>query len=139
MLSGCASFYLYYSASRSACIGRTSLIAEHKTRRNQLEKSMACPGKFDAFWTFPRSKTGYSGVCTYVNSTYCVPLKAEEGITGLLLGEPGGTMRPPWTEEERIGHYPDIESMDFLPEIDGAAFDPRRLDMEGRAVVCDFG
>jgi AP endonuclease-2 len=100
---------------------------------------MACPGPYDAFWTFPRSKTGYSGVCTYVDSRLCVPLKAEEGITGLLLGDSGSTMKPPWKEEERIGHYPDIESMDWTDEVDGTACDPKRLDMEGRAVVCDFG
>lgn len=101
---------------------------------------MACPGPYDAFWTFPRSKTGYSGVCTYVDSRYCVPLKAEEGITGLLLGDAAGsTMKPPWTEDERIGHYPDVEAVDWEDELGGGMFDPRKLDMEGRAVVCDFG
>jgi AP endonuclease-2 len=68
-----------------------------------------------------------------------VPLKAEEGITGLLLGDSASTMKPPCKEEERIGYYPDVESMDWSDEIDGTAFDPKRLDMEGRAVVCDFG
>ena len=100
---------------------------------------MACPGPYDAFWSFPRSKTGYSGVCTYVDSRYCVPLKAEEGITGLLLDDKASTMKPPWTPAERIGSYPEMEEMVFLDEVDGMAFDPKRLDMEGRAVVCDFG
>ncbi|RXK40507.1 exodeoxyribonuclease III [Tremella mesenterica] len=112
---------------------------EHKTRRPQLDKFMACPGPYDAFWTFPRSKTGYSGVCTYVDSRICVPLKAEEGITGLLLGDSSSTMRPPWSAEERIGCYPDMEELSFENELDGSVFDPKRLDMEGRAVVCDFG
>ncbi|WVR00254.1 exodeoxyribonuclease III [Kwoniella sp. CBS 9459] len=116
---------------------------EHKTVRTKLEKSMACPGPYDAFWTFPRSKTGYSGVATYVDSRYCVPLKAEEGITGLLLGDSkGSTMKPPWTDEERIGCYPDMydaDRMRWLDEVDGKEFEPKRLDMEGRAVVCDFG
>lgn len=101
---------------------------------------MACPGTWDAFWTFPRSKTGYSGVCTYVNSRLCVPLKAEEGITGLLLEDKGSTMRPPWTEEEKIGFYPDFTNdLEMEPQFDGTLFDPRKLDFEGRAVVCDFG
>ncbi|KAK8853199.1 exodeoxyribonuclease III [Kwoniella newhampshirensis] len=113
---------------------------EHKTVRSRLEKSMACPGPYDGFWTFPRSKTGYSGVCTYVDSRYCVPLKAEEGITGLLLDDAkGSTMKPPWTPEERIGQYPEFEEMIWMDEVDGTSFDPKRLDMEGRAVVCDFG
>jgi AP endonuclease-2 len=101
---------------------------------------MACPGPYDAFWTFPRSKTGYSGVCTYVDSRICVPIKAEEGITGLLLGDvKGSTMKPPWTEDERIGGYPDSEELEWLDEIDGSGFEPKRLDMEGRSVVLDFG
>jgi AP endonuclease-2 len=100
---------------------------------------MACPGHYDGFWTFPRSKTGYSGVCTYVDSRCCVPLKAEEGITGLLLDDPTSTMRPPWTFEERIGHYPDVDALGWHAETDGRPFDPKRLDVEGRSVVCDFG
>lgn len=113
--------------------------SEHKTRRSQLERTMAVPGPFDGFWTFPRSKNGYSGVCTYVDSRYCVPMKAEEGITGLLLDDKLSTMKPPWTTEERIGHYPEMDELDFVDEVDGTFFEPRRLDMEGRAVVCDFG
>jgi AP endonuclease-2 len=100
---------------------------------------MACPGPYDGFWTFNRNKTGYSGVCTYVNTAYCVPLKAEEGITGLLLDDKASTMKPPWRPEERIGGYPEMDDMHFLDEVDGTTFDPKRLDMEGRAVVCDFG
>jgi AP endonuclease-2 len=112
---------------------------EHKTRRPQLEKSMACPGPYDGFWTFPRSKTGYSGVCTYVDSRYCVPLKAEEGITGLLLDDNASTMRPPWTAEERIGSYPDVDAIQWMEDYGSTPFDLKRLDTEGRAVVCDFG
>ncbi|ORY33511.1 Endonuclease/exonuclease/phosphatase [Naematelia encephala] len=112
---------------------------EHKTRRAQLDKSMACPGPYDGFWTFNHNKTGYSGVCTYTDSRYCVPLKAEEGITGLLLDDKTSTMRPPWTMEERIGCYPDMDDMELMDEVDGRPFEPKKLDMEGRAVVCDFG
>lgn len=100
---------------------------------------MACPGMYDAFWAFPRSKTGYSGVCTYVNSRVCVPLRAEEGITGLLLSDLGGTMKPPWTVEEKIGHYPDVDDVQIDEEVDGSPFNVTLLDTEGRAVVLDFG
>jgi AP endonuclease-2 len=47
-------------------------------------------------------------------------------------------MKPPWTPEERLGCYPDHDEMRYVDE-EGVAFDPKRLDMEGRAVVCDFG
>ena len=66
-------------------------------------------------------------------------MKAEEGITGLLLDDKLSTMKPPWTTEERIGHYPEMDELDFVDKVDGTFFEPRRLDMEGRAVVCDFG
>jgi AP endonuclease-2 len=118
---------------------RRSDSSEHKTRRSTLEKSMACPGPYDAFWTFPRKGTGYAGVCTYVDSRYCVPLKAEEGITGLLLDDRASTMRPAWAPDERIGLYPEAEQMEWLDEDGAGPFDVKRLDMEGRAVVCDFG
>jgi AP endonuclease-2 len=120
-------------------VDKLSWLSEHKTPRLKLEKSMACPGPYDGFWTFPRSKTGYSGVCTYVDSRLCVPLKAEEGITGLLLGDSASTMKPPWKEEEKIGCYPDMDSLEWTDEVDGSSPDLKRLDMEGRAVVCDFG
>lgn len=120
-------------------LSKADSTTEHKTVRTRLEKSMACPGPYDGFWTFPRSKTGYSGVCTYVDSRYCVPLKAEEGITGLLLGDRLSTMKPPWTDVERIGSYPDVNDMEWMDELDGTKFDVKKLDMEGRAVVCDFG
>jgi AP endonuclease-2 len=116
-----------------------ALTSEHKTRRQQLDRGMACPGSYDAFWTFPRSKLGYSGVCTYVDSRVCVPLRAEEGITGLLLSESGGIMKPPWTAEEKIGCYPDLDNIEIDDEVDGTPFNPRTLDVEGRAVVLDFG
>ena len=105
----------------------------------KLDKSAACPGPYDAFYTFNRKGTGYSGVCTYVDSRYCVPLKVEEGITGLLLDDRAGTMRPPSTPEERVGYYADMDDMNFDDEVNGMVFDPRGLDIEGRAVVCDFG
>ena len=100
---------------------------------------MAVPGQFDGFWTFPRKQNGYSGVCTFVDSRYCVPVKAEEGITGLLLDDKSSTMKPPWSVDERIGCYPEMDELNLLDELDGAAFEPRKLDTEGRAVVCDFG
>ncbi|KAL1412735.1 Class II abasic (AP) endonuclease [Vanrija albida] len=116
-----------------------SCFQEHKTRRPQFTKAQACPGAYDCFCTWPRDKSGYSGVCTYVDSRVCVPLKAEEGITGLLLDDPASTMKPPWTPEERIGYYPDMDDIDFEDELDGTPFDPRRLDTEGRSVVIDCG
>lgn len=57
----------------------------------------------------------------------------------MLLGDSASTMKPPWKPEERIGFYPDMDSLDWTDEVDGSTPDLKRLDMEGRAVVCDFG
>lgn len=47
-------------------------------------------------------------------------------------------MRPPWTGDERVGCYPEMDEIRWEDE-EGVGFDPRRLDMEGRAVVVDLG
>ena len=134
------SFTQTYSASKvRVSLPSCADSSEHKTLRSKLDKSTACPGPYDAFFTFNRRSTGYSGVVTYVDSRVCVPLKAEEGITGLLLDDKGSTMKPPWAPEERIGDYGEIDDLNFEDEVDGRAFDPKGLDTEGRAVVCDFG
>jgi AP endonuclease-2 len=73
-----------------------------------------------------------------VDSRGAVPLRAEEGITGLLLSEAGGAMRPPWVEVEKIGNFADLGDLELEPNENGE-FDPRSLDVEGRAVVLDFG
>ncbi len=112
-----------------------------------------------------------------MKNTYAVPIKAEEGITGLCLdggvssastssaavtvgssgsgsgsgagavsggqtqnwsGAPGG-MR--WRKEERIGGYVGEDEVlgGVLEDLDGREFDLKRLDLEGRGVVLDFG
>ncbi|TEB36838.1 DNase I-like protein [Coprinellus micaceus] len=100
-------------------------------------RTQATPPSFDAFISLPVKKTGYSGVATYTKSSVVVPLKAEEGLTGLL--QP----KLPLSEEERIskpGAYPprllddDAEGAEGEDELD---FDD--LDSEGRTLVLDFG
>ncbi|KAG6887042.1 hypothetical protein C0992_001079 [Termitomyces sp. T32_za158] len=76
-------------------------------------------------------KNGYSGVSTYVRTTCAVPLKAEEGLCGIV--QP----KPPLTGEERISTtegYPQrvLESIDD-------DIDFKDLDSEGRTLVLDFG
>jgi AP endonuclease-2 len=107
-----------------------------------MEKPTAVPPNFDAFFSFPHGKGGYSGTCTYVKSSHSVPLKAEEGITGRLLGTVGGNSALPklvYKEEERIGGYVADGDGEVLDNHDGSTFDLNKLDMEGRAVVLDFG
>ena len=119
-----------------------SLTTEHKARRDTIDKPTALPPGYDAFFSFPHGKGGYSGTCTYVRSSYAVPLKAEEGITGKLLSQPKGSMgnlRLKWDEGEMVGGYVGDGELEVMGNTDGTEFDLKRLDMEGRAVVLDFG
>lgn len=118
------------------------LLPEHKARRDNMDKLTSVPPNFDAFFSFPHGKGGYSGTCTYVKSSYAVPVKAEEGITGLLLGTSGMNSSVPklvYGRDERIGSYPDEDEIKVEGNLDGSGFDMRKLDMEGRSVVLDFG
>lgn len=108
-----------------------------KTSRKQLTKDTATPPSFDAFISLPVKKTGYSGVATYTKSSVVVPLKAEEGLTGLL--QP----KLPLSEEERVSK-PDVYPPRLLDdEAEGAEgedeLDFDDLDSEGRTLVLDFG
>jgi AP endonuclease-2 len=114
------------------------LSTETKTGRRQLDATTATPGKYYGFFSFPALKTGYSGVAVYTNSEAVVPLKAEEGLSGLI--QP----KPPLSPEERISsRSPDADNMDFMADGDGntvqATSSLVELDNEGRALVIDFG
>lgn len=104
---------------------------EVKSSRSGLPRQVALPDSYYSFFSFPLSKTGYSGVVTYTRTDTVIPLKAEEGLTGVL--QP----RPPLSEEERIsppGSYPPE-----LADPDAEELNYKDLDSEGRAVVVDFG
>jgi AP endonuclease-2 len=122
--------------------GLDFILSEHKSRRDNIDKLMAVPPHFDAFFSFPHGKGGYSGTCTYVRSSYTVPLKAEEGITGKLLRQQGMNSALPkfvYEDNEMVGGYVGDDEVEVMDQVDGTAFDVKKLDMEGRAVVLDFG
>ncbi len=75
---------------------------------------------------------GYSGVVVYTRNATCAPIKAEEGITGILTPPNSSTSFRDLPDEERIGGYPNAEQ---LAEAD---FDPATLDAEGRCVILEF-
>ncbi|KAG8995597.1 Class II abasic (AP) endonuclease [Tulasnella sp. JGI-2019a] len=112
---------------------------EMKISRSQLDQTVALPGPFDGFFSFPVAKGGYSGVAVYSNSRTCTVLKAEEGLTGAI--QP----KPPLAPSERISasaNYPDPDDFDFYPEDDGvtpSSFESIRIDQEGRALLVDYG
>lgn len=102
---------------------------EVKSTRASLPKHVAVPESYDSFFSFPAFKGGYSGVAIYTKKASVVPVKAEEGLTGLL--QP----KPPLSDEERISAlncYP-------LHVLGDQQLDYKNLDSEGRTLTLDFG
>lgn len=127
-----------------------------KCTRASLARTFALPASYDAFFSFPVSKAGYSGVAVYTKHPL-TPSKAEEGLTGTVHPK----IKPPWNAlVERVSMmdaYPGSKDIDIIeshaeedaeglddaspPESDVTNLDVNltSLDAEGRAVVVDFG
>lgn len=106
-----------------------------KSSRKDLDKQTAIPEPYDSFFSFPKSKGGYSGVAVYCDPSCAVAHKAEEGLSGSL--QP----KPPLNVEERVSSsYPHASELPLLEDENGAPpTDLDALDSEGRALVLDFG
>ncbi len=135
-----------------------------KTSRAGLERHVALPGdQFDAFFSFPTSKRGgYSGVGVFSNTETSIPLKAEEGLTGLLNTSSSGSksvnaqISDDSSRVSRPVGYPragdeGLVLLPFTPEVEGtdtptfglskltAQDEFVSLDAEGRSLVLDYG
>ena len=112
--------------------------SEIKATRQNITRPTALPGHYDAFFSFPHSRHGYSGVAVFTNHDTCVPLKAEEGISGRLGAK---HMKPPLTDSEKISPtYPITDDINPYPDSQGnVPSDLLELDTEGRALILDFG
>ncbi|KAN0088691.1 Endonuclease/exonuclease/phosphatase [Tylopilus felleus] len=108
---------------------------EMKTSRGGLDRNLAVPDPFHAFFAFPANKGGYSGVAVYTDSRTVIPLKAEEGLSGAI--QP----KVPLTTGEHISRsYPSVHQMELMPDDNhNMPSDLVALDAEGRALVLDFG
>ena len=74
---------------------------------------------------------GYSGVVIYTRQAVCSPIRAEEGITGVLCPPNSSTSFSELPEDSQIGGYP--------TNIQGnLAIDFATLDSEGRCVILEF-
>lgn len=74
----------------------------------------------------------YSGVAIYTRNTVCAPIRAEEGITGILTPPNSTTSFCNLPEEQQIGGYPSISQLADCP------LDAAILDSEGRCVILEF-
>lgn len=75
---------------------------------------------------------GYSGVVIYTRNSVCAPIRAEEGITGILTPPNSSISFRDLPEDQQIGGYPTLSQLAECP-LDAVA-----LDSEGRCVVLEF-
>ncbi|KAF9145999.1 Class II abasic (AP) endonuclease [Mortierella sp. GBA39] len=60
-------------------------LQETKISRSKLDTDIALVPGYDSYWSFHRTKSGYSGVVIYIKD-HIKLLGAEEGISGVLSG-----------------------------------------------------
>ncbi|KAI7421947.1 hypothetical protein KC332_g17 [Hortaea werneckii] len=87
------------------------VMQELKIQRKDLRDDMVMIDGWDCYFSLPRHKKGYSGVGVYTRNATCAPIKAEEGLLGVLpsaLGQPYCEL----PEAQRIGGYPSEQQKD---------------------------
>ncbi|XP_078730187.1 DNA-(apurinic or apyrimidinic site) endonuclease 2 [Lampetra fluviatilis] len=98
-------------------------LQETKVTRDLLDEPTAVVDGYNAYFSFSRVRSGYSGVATYCRDV-ATPLAAEEGLSGLLRGASG---RRDDGSDGSVGCYGDTSEF--------TADELQALDAEGRAVV----
>ncbi|XP_074873551.1 DNA-(apurinic or apyrimidinic site) endonuclease 2 [Carettochelys insculpta] len=104
-------------AGLEALGGDVICLQETRVTRDLLEESLAFVDGYNSYFSFCRTRSGYSGVATFCKDS-ATPLAAEEGLSGLLA-------RP--REGCAVGCYGDLGA--FTPQ------ELKVLDSEGRAVI----
>ncbi|CAK7199537.1 Class II abasic (AP) endonuclease [Sporothrix eucalyptigena] len=105
---------------------------EVKTPKANLTDDLVFVDGWDTFYSFPHSNTGYSGVAVYTRDSKCVPLRVEEGVTGILK-IPGTQIRyVDAPAEKQIGGYPTDR------QLRRAAVGRDVIDSEGRCLILEF-
>ncbi|PNP40252.1 hypothetical protein TGAMA5MH_07907 [Trichoderma gamsii] len=107
------------------------VMQETKIQRKDLTDDMVLVPGWDVYFSLPKHKKGYSGVAIYTRNATCAPIKAEEGILGVLCPPMSSTQFRNLPKDEQIGGYPRPEQ---LP----GNIDELLLDSEGRCVILEF-
>ncbi|KAL2793303.1 Endonuclease/exonuclease/phosphatase [Aspergillus keveii] len=108
------------------------VLQETKIQRKDLRDDMVLVSGWDCYFSLPRVKKGYSGVAIYTRNATCAPIRAEEGLTGILCPPNSSTPFRDLPEDQQIGGYPTIEQLSQLE------LDAETLDSEGRCVILEF-
>ncbi|KAI0204255.1 DNA lyase [Astrocystis sublimbata] len=109
------------------------VMQETKIQRKDLQDDMVLVPGWDVFFSLPRHKKGYAGVAIYTRNSACAPIRAEEGIVGVLCPPNSTTSFRDLPEDQQIGGYPRPGQLQLGGNIDEAT-----LDSEGRCVILEF-
>ncbi|XHG09264.1 hypothetical protein AWENTII_012335 [Aspergillus wentii] len=109
-----------------------AVLQETKIQRKDLRDDMVLVPGWDCYFSLPKIKKGYSGVVIYTRNATCAPIRAEEGITGVLCPPNSSVSFRDLPEEQQIGGYPTFDQLSQF-ELDAAT-----LDSEGRCVILEF-
>lgn len=108
------------------------IMQELKIQQKDLRDDMVLVPGFDCFFSLPIRKKGYSGVGIYTRQSKCSPIRAEEGVLGVLPPPNSKTAYCDLPEDQHIGGY-------LTPaQLAECGVDPIFLDSEGRCVVLEF-
>ncbi|KAJ5726402.1 class II abasic (AP) endonuclease [Penicillium malachiteum] len=122
------------------------VIQETKIQRKDLRDDMVLVPGWDCYFR-------YSGLVIYTRNSTCAPIRAEEGITGILCPPNSSVSFRDMPEELQIGGYPTLgqlrDSFGSVRESEADDGDGRditsdeqvdaaTLDSEGRCVVLEF-
>ncbi|OLN86123.1 DNA-(apurinic or apyrimidinic site) lyase 2 [Colletotrichum chlorophyti] len=108
------------------------VMQETKIQRKDLSDDMVLVPGWDVFFSLPKHKKGYSGVAIYTRNATCCPIRAEEGITGILTPPNSSTSFRDLPQDQQIGGYP-RPGQGPADDIDEVT-----LDSEGRCVILEF-
>ncbi|KAI9740102.1 MAG: Class II abasic (AP) endonuclease [Claussenomyces sp. TS43310] len=107
------------------------VMQEAKIQRKDLRDDMVLVPGWDVYFSLPKYKKGYSGVAIYTRNAVCAPIRAEEGITGILTPPNSSTSFCALPIDQQIGGYPSIGQA-------AGPLDATTLDSEGRCVILEF-
>lgn len=94
-------------------------LQETKVTRDMIDEPTALVEGYNAYFSFSRGRSGYSGVATYCRER-ATPTLAEEGLSGTSLVSKN--------QSDNVGCLGDVE-IQFSPQ------ELKRLDSEGRTVI----
>ncbi|KAK4117599.1 DNase I-like protein [Canariomyces notabilis] len=107
------------------------VMQETKIQRKDLRDDMVLVSGWDVYFSLPKYKKGYSGVAIYTRSSKCCPIRAEEGITGVLSPPNSSIKFRDLPLDQQIGGYPKPGQL-------SDSVDEATLDSEGRCVILEF-